>query len=87
MTIGEFKAFIEGMAVDKSPTEKQWALITEKMATYRDTQRGRRGLRIKERGRGDPPVSLDRQGIRVRHAPCAFRARECTDFEVILGIE
>ena len=33
MTIGEFKAFIEGMTVDKAPTEKQWALITEKMAT------------------------------------------------------
>lgn len=32
MTIGEFKAFVEGMDVSGKPTEKQWTRILEKVA-------------------------------------------------------
>lgn len=32
MTIGEFKAFIEGMDVQGAPTPEQWARIVEKLA-------------------------------------------------------
>lgn len=31
MTIGEFKAFIEGMGIKRVPTEEQWKRIKEKV--------------------------------------------------------
>lgn len=33
MTIGELRAFIEGMDIKEAPTPDQWARIAEKMAT------------------------------------------------------
>lgn len=32
MTIGEFRAFLEGMDVQGAPTPEQWTRITEKLA-------------------------------------------------------
>lgn len=31
MTIGEFKAFLEGMEIEGAPTPRQWARIVEKI--------------------------------------------------------
>ena len=31
MTIGEFKAFLEGMGIEGAPTPEQWARIKEKI--------------------------------------------------------
>jgi hypothetical protein len=33
MTIGELRAFIEGMSIETAPTPEQWARISEKLAT------------------------------------------------------
>lgn len=33
MTIGELKAFIEGMAIQGAPTDEQWARILDKLET------------------------------------------------------
>lgn len=31
MNIGEFRAFLEGMAIEKAPTPEQWARIKKKV--------------------------------------------------------